>query len=130
MEFAMASALIVGRAGLAELTDDFVRRPDVQALMPRVVVKQDEREDPALPGHAIYDEVIVEMQSGEPSCSVRVTKVRGGPELPLSREELWAKFEGCVQVGTANVKARDLFDALMSLERLAQMRNLPGLRTA
>ena len=64
MEFAMASALIAGRASPAELTDDFVRRPDVQALMKRVVVKQDEREDPAVPGHAIYDEVTLETDGG------------------------------------------------------------------
>jgi 2-methylcitrate dehydratase PrpD len=127
MEFAMASALIAGRASPAELTDEFVRRPDVQALMKRVVVKQDEREDPAVPGQAIYDEVSIETDSGPRPGSIKVTKVRGGPDLPLAREELWAKFEGCVQVGTAKVKARDLFDALMSLERLAQVRNLPGL---
>jgi 2-methylcitrate dehydratase PrpD len=130
MEFAMASALIAGRAGPAELTDAFVRRPDVQALMKRVVVKQDEREDPAAPGHAIYDEVTLETDGGSPSGSIQVTKVRGGPDLPLSREELWAKFEGCVQAGSTRVPARDLFDALMSLERLPQVRNLPGPGTA
>ena len=130
MEFAMASALIAGRASPAELTDEFVRRPDVQALMKRVVVKQDEREDPAVPGHAIYDEVTLETDGGTRPGSVQVTKVRGGPDLPLDREELWAKFEGCVQVGSTRVPARDLFDALMSLERLPQVRNLPGLGTA
>jgi 2-methylcitrate dehydratase PrpD len=127
MEFAMASALIAGRAGPAELTDGFVRRPEVQALIKRVVVKQDEREDPAVPGHAIYDEVTIESDSG--ARSMKVTRVRGGPELPLSREELWTKFEGCVQAGSTRVPAKDLFDALMSLERLPQVRNLPGLRT-
>jgi len=56
--------------------------------------------------------------------------VRGGAGQPLSREELWAKFEGCVQVGTANVPAKELFDALLSLERLPQAGNLPGLKSA
>ena len=130
MEFAMASALIAGRAGLAELSDGFVRRADVQALMQRVVVKVDEREDPAAPGYAIYDEVTLETDGGARPLSARVTQVRGSPELPLSREELWTKFEGCVQVGTADVPAKDLFDALMSLERLAQARDLPGLGNA
>ena len=130
MEFAMASALIAGRAGLAELSDGFVRRADVQALMQRVVVKVDEREDPAAPGYAIYDEVTLETGGGARPLSARVTQVRGSPELPLSREELWTKFEGCVQVGTADVPAKDLFDALMSLERLAQARDLPGLGNA
>ena len=127
MEFAMASALIAGRAGLAELTDDFVRRPDVQALMKRVVVTPDDREDPAAPGYAIYDQVTVETSEGRRLDSGHVTKVRGGPDLPLRRDELWAKFEGCVQVGTARVPARSLFDSLMSLDRLPHVRELPGL---
>ena len=129
MEFAMASALIAGRAGLAELRDEFVRRVDVQALMQRVAVTQDERDDPAMPGYAYYDEVTLETEGGR-RLEKRVAKVRGGAELPLSREELWAKFEGCVQVGTAPVPARALFDALMSLERLPQARDLPGLAPA
>src|SRR5512145_955930 len=39
MQFAMASALVAGRAGLAELTDAFVQRPDIQGLMARVRVE-------------------------------------------------------------------------------------------
>ncbi|MDP1910422.1 MAG: MmgE/PrpD family protein, partial [Hyphomicrobium sp.] len=130
MEFAMTSALIAGRASPAELNDAFVRRPEVQALMRRVEVKVDEREDPAAPGLAIYDEVAVEADGARLARSIKVTKVRGGPDLPLAREELWAKFEGCVQAGNAKLNARGLFDALMSLERLPQVRNLPGLGNA
>jgi len=126
MEFAMASALIAGRAGLAELSDAFVRRPEVQALMQRVVVEPDDRMDP-LTGYAIYDEVTLETEDGT-RPTVRIVKVRGGPDLPLSREELWAKFEDCLQVGVARVPARDLFDALMSLDRQPQARDLPGLK--
>ena len=129
MEFAMASALIAGRAGLGELTDEFVRRPDVQALMQRVVVKPDDRMDTAT-GYAIYDEVTLEAEGASQPGQVQITQVRGGPDLPLAREELWAKFEDCLQVGTARVPARDLFDALMSLDRLPQARDLPGLGAA
>jgi 2-methylcitrate dehydratase PrpD len=129
MEFAMASALITGRAGLTELTNEFVRRPDVQALMQRVVVTPDDRMDQAT-GYAIYDEVTLEAEGAPHSGSVQITQVRGGPDLPLAREELWAKFEDCLQAGTARVPARDLFDALMSLERLPQVRDLPGLGAA
>lgn len=129
MEFAMASALIAGRAGLAELTDEFVRRPDVQELMQRVVVKPDDRMDQAT-GYAIYDEVTLEAEGAPHPGQVQIAKVRGGPDLPLARDELWAKFEDCLQVGTTRVPARDLFDALMSLDRLPQVRDLPGLGAA
>jgi 2-methylcitrate dehydratase PrpD len=129
MEFAMASALIAGRAGLGELSDAFVRRPEVQAMMQRVAVEPDDRMDP-LTGYAIYDEVTLETEGGTTPRTIRVAKVRGGADLPLSREELWAKFEDCLHVGKSRAPARDLFDALMSLERQPQARDLPGLAVA
>ncbi len=33
VEFALAAAILAGRVGLRELTDEFVRRPDVQELL-------------------------------------------------------------------------------------------------
>jgi 2-methylcitrate dehydratase PrpD len=130
MEFAMACALLARRAGLAELSDDFVRRPDVQALMKRVVVKADEREDPAVPGWAIYDQVTVETSKGHRLDSAHITKVRGGPEYPVRPDELWAKFESCIEAGRADVPTKKLFDSLMSLNRLPHIRQLPGLAVA
>ena len=129
MEFAMACALIAGRPGLTELTDEFVQRPDVQALMKRVVVTPNDHldPDPARPGWAIYDQVTIETSEGRHLDSGHITKVRGGPELPLSRDELWEKFDDCVQMGAARIPARKLFDLLMSLDRLPQVRELPGL---
>ena len=130
MEFAMASVLIAKRAGLAELQDDFVRRPEIQALMPRVVIERDERVDPAAPSKAIYDLVSVETADGRHMESARITQVRGGPEQPLTRDELWAKFEGCLQVGQSRLPARKLFDALMALDELPHVNRLPGLGAA
>ena len=52
MEFAMACALTTGRAGPAELRDDLVTSAQVQALMKRVSVRTDDREDPEMPGRA------------------------------------------------------------------------------
>lgn len=127
MEFAMASALVARRAGLAELTNDFVRSPDVQALMKRVTVEPDDRVDPDKPNRAPYDLVVVETADRRRFESAKVKHVRGGPELPLKREELWSKFEGCLQVSPRPFPARSLFDALMSLEEVPQVNRIPGL---
>src|SRR5262249_49968613 len=64
MQFAMASALVAGRVGLAELTDSFVQRRDVQALMMKVTVEPDDREDPKRPGAAPYDLVGIDTLDG------------------------------------------------------------------
>ena len=127
MEFAMASALVAKRAGLAELTDDFVLSPDVQALMKRVTVEPDDRVDPDKPGKSPYDLVIVETVDKRRLESAKVNNIRGGAELPLKREELWTKFEGCLQTNPRSFAARHLFDALMALDEVKHVNDLPGL---
>jgi 2-methylcitrate dehydratase PrpD len=124
MEFAMAAALLTRRAGLSELTDDFVNRDDVQALLARVIVEPDDREDPSAPGYAPVDVVMIETQDGR-CMEKHVNTVRGGPDLPLTPEELWAKFEDCASAGGASASARALFDAFMSLEHLPHAARLP-----
>jgi 2-methylcitrate dehydratase PrpD len=127
MEFAMASALIAKRASLAELTDEFVLNPEVQALMKRVTVEPDDRVDPDKPGKAPYDLVIVETTDNRRLESAKVKYIRGGPELPLKREELWTKFEACLQTNPRAFPARDLFEALMSLDKVTHVNQVPGL---
>jgi 2-methylcitrate dehydratase PrpD len=130
MQFAMASSIVAGRVGLAELTDDFVRRPDVQALLPKVTVVPDDRVDPARPGSAPYDLVVIETGDGRRLESARIVEERGSPELPLSRDELWAKFKDCIAVGNPKLDARTVFDALMSLEHQPSAAALASLRKA
>jgi 2-methylcitrate dehydratase PrpD len=127
MEFAMASCVIAQRAGLTELVDDFVQRQDIQDLMQKVSVEADETEHPDLPGYSPFDQITVKMKNGEVIKSREVVAVRGGPDLPLSREHLWTKFEDCARVGKTEFSALSLFDALMSLETVAKVSDLPGL---
>lgn len=130
MQFAMASAVVAGRAGLAELTDGFVQRGDIQTLMPRVRIEVDERQDPARTGHSPYDQVVIETVRGKRLESAKVTDERGSANLPLSAEELWTKFEGCVAVGNPQLNARAVFDCLMSIERQPGIGALACLRKA
>lgn len=129
MEFAMASCVVAKRAGLTELTDEFVLRKDIQELMPKVITIADDTEHPDLPGYSPFDLIEITLKNGKRLISREVVAVRGGPDLPLSREELWAKFEDCARVGKVNFAARELFDALMSIENTSQVNLIPGLRT-
>jgi 2-methylcitrate dehydratase PrpD len=130
MQFAMASAIAAGRVGLGELTDAFVQRPDIQALMPKVEVVPDDRVDPHRLGASPYDLVAIETTDGRRLESARVSLERGSPELPLSSEELWTKFEACFAVGNPRLEARAIFDALMSLERQPGVAAFTSLRKA
>lgn len=128
MQFAMATSVVARRAGLAELTDDFVQRRDVQELLPRVVVAPDERE--TADGHAPFDQITVETTDGRTIVTREITDIRGGAKSPLKSDELWAKFEDCCKVGNPKLGARPVFDALMSIEKQSGVAALSGVRRA
>jgi 2-methylcitrate dehydratase PrpD len=130
MQFAMASSIVANRVGLRELTDEFVRRSDIQALLPKVVVAPDDRVDPKRTGNAPYDQVVIETADGRRLESARVTDERGSPQLPLSREELWTKFKECFAVGNPKLDAEATFEALMTVERGQGVGALAGMRQA
>lgn len=123
MEFAMACALVAGRVGLAEATDEFVTRNDVQDLMRRITIVPDKREDPFMLGYAPHDSVSIEMTSGVSLESGPIASVRGDPEIPLTRDELWRKFSDCVNAGEMNDQPK-LFEALNSLEGISRASDL------
>jgi 2-methylcitrate dehydratase PrpD len=126
MQFAMASCLAARRVGLMELTDDFVRRADIQRVMPKVTVEPDDREDPKRPGDAPYDLVTIETRDGRLLESAQVNRERGSPSKPLSERALWAKFSSCVAIGKPTIEARKLFEALMTIDRQPGVTALRG----
>jgi 2-methylcitrate dehydratase PrpD len=130
MQFAMASSIVAGRVGLGELTDGFVQRKDVQALLPKVAVEPDDRPDPERSGAAPYDLVVIETNGGRRLESARIVHERGSPQLPLSAEELWTKFDACFAAGNPKLPARQIFDALMSIERQPGTAAFNNLRRA
>ncbi|GGE50237.1 hypothetical protein GCM10007276_29120 [Agaricicola taiwanensis] len=119
MEFAMASAVIANRVGLTELTDGFVRRPDVQALMERVEIRLGTEYDPRNPNAAPFDQVRIQLRTGEELEGPAVHRARGHAEAPLSDDDLYEKFEVCLEAAGVRPEASALFDRLMSIETIS-----------
>lgn len=126
IEFALAAPIIAGRVGLAELADDFVLRPDVQALMQKVRVVPDDRDNIDRPGYAIHDRVIVARRKASKLDSGPIAHVRGDHDSPLSIDDLWSKFEDCIRVADAGLNARALFDQMVNLAQVMNIRDLGG----
>jgi 2-methylcitrate dehydratase PrpD len=126
MQFAMAAALVARNVGLRELTDDFVRRPDVQAIFPRVslegtnVTKEGSNFAPA-------DAVEITTTAGETFKSGPVEFAKGSHELPLSREELWTKFTDCLGAQFPDATKSRAFENLMMFDRLNGAGDLASL---
>jgi len=124
MEFAMATALTVGRAGLGELSDGFVRRPDVQTAMGKVSIATTDTVAADDPVFAEFDRVAVKLADGREILSPEMRFARGHWALPLSAEELWTKFRDCTATTLQENGAHALFDGLQALERQKNLREL------
>jgi 2-methylcitrate dehydratase PrpD len=124
MEFAMAAALIAGRVGLSELTDEFVSRPEVGATVAKVrCTTTDEIMEGDQP-FAPADQVSIVLASGKVLEHAPVVHAKGSWQKPLTREELKDKFLECATRVFSPTHAAALFDQLWSLERIESIRDL------
>jgi 2-methylcitrate dehydratase PrpD len=90
LPYLIATMLVRGRAGLAEFRDAAVRDPDVLRVAARVTYELDPTID--YPRRFVGD-VRVRLASGEELVEHQ-DHSRGGPEHPVTRAELEAKFRG------------------------------------
>lgn len=118
MEFAMASSLIAHRVSLAELTDGFVRRKDVQDMMRRVERDLTEETNAENPGASPWEQVRIELTSGQVLESPKVTRARGHAERPLTEQQLHDKFADCVSTGKSLIPAETLFGRLQAMQAI------------
>jgi 2-methylcitrate dehydratase PrpD len=117
MNFAMASSVVARNVGLGELTDDFVRKPEVQALMDQVIFETTPETMAGL-SFAPFDAVAIRTRSGETLESGQVERAKGSHQKPLSEQELWTKFADCMGRQVSAPAASRAFERLMSLEHL------------
>jgi 2-methylcitrate dehydratase PrpD len=117
MQFAMAAALVARNVGLRELTDDFVRRPEVQAIFPRVFLEGTSATKEGS-NFAPADAVEITTTAGEIFNSGPVEFAKGSHERPLSRDELWTKFTDCLGAQFPDAKKSRAFENLMMFDRL------------
>jgi aconitate decarboxylase len=138
-EFAAACAVVAGRVGLAELTDDFVRTNAIQALLPKVKVTTVDDSDPDEPLFAKSDIARVTLAddsvlsgdiarvtladdsvlSGEP-----VSHALGHARNPIGIDELKAKFSDCLGQSPGPHDGERLFSKLADLDRIARVADL------
>jgi 2-methylcitrate dehydratase PrpD len=118
LEFAVASALVARRVGLAELTDAFVNRPEVREQFGKVVIHTTDRSCDLEPAFAFTDTVKLRTTTGrELVQEVRFPK--GNALAPLTLEELREKFVDCA--AGAPLDGAKLFDRLCALESQPSM---------
>ncbi len=119
IEFAMASGIIARRVGLRELTDEFVQRADIQALMRKVEIVTTTEYDAEMPGAAPFDQVVVELTDGRTVAGEPVRRATGHASRPLSEAQLYDKFADCLDVGGSDIPAEVLFKRLSAIQSIS-----------
>lgn len=94
-EYALACALARGRLGLAELRDEAVAAPDLQALLQRVQVQRDAAQDAEEPLFSPADRLRVTLHDGRVLETEPVRRALGHATRPIDDDALRAKFDDC-----------------------------------
>jgi 2-methylcitrate dehydratase PrpD len=119
MEFVMASGIVAKRVGLRELTDEFVQRPDIQALIRKVEIVTTSEYDPETPGAAPQDQVKVELTNGSTIIGEPVKRATGHASRPLTEAQIYEKFADCLDAGASDIPADVLYKRLSAIQTLS-----------
>ncbi|MCW1427540.1 MmgE/PrpD family protein [Novosphingobium sp. JCM 18896] len=119
----VAAALTDRAVGFAQLSDDYVRRPEIAALYTLTETELVDDECPEQPGLARFDRVVIETRDGGRLDSGPIRYPRGHARLPLSDADLDAKFLDCARHGGL-AEAAGLLERLRGLETLADLSEL------
>jgi 2-methylcitrate dehydratase PrpD len=126
MPFLLAAIVISRKAGFQEFTPRFVCSSEVQALMQRIRMEF----DPAIEAKG-YDKmrsrVEVILTNGQKLVREADERYRGGPENPLSDDELVEKFADCTQSILERATREAVIEAVFGLEKLTDVRHLIDL---
>ena len=126
MEFCMAVLLLYGKAGLIEFTDEVVNRPEVQQMIARVKFGVDPVAEAA--GYNKMTTILrVHLKDGR-VVGGRADFAKGSPAIPISFDEVTAKFLDCAAFAKwPAMKAKQVVDLTRNLEGLQDVRKLTAL---
>jgi 2-methylcitrate dehydratase PrpD len=122
--YAVATALVRGRFGLAELEEPALRDAQVLALADKV----DYEADPNSGFPKWYSgEVVIRLRDGR-ELAQREQINRGAADRPLANEEIIAKFMENAQLAVSPARAAEMRDAILSMDgRAVRARELEAV---
>jgi len=123
MPFLLAAIAISRKAGVNEFTKEFVRSAQVRELMRRIRMEFDP-EIEAKGYDKMRSRVEITLKSGEKLIRDADERYRGGPDNPLSDEELKDKFIDCTQSILTPDTQEAVSGAIFGLDQLADVHRL------
>ena len=127
--YTVATAILTGKVGLQDFTETAIKDPRRIAWAKNVRVSIDPTlHEPSTNVVNLESRVIIKGQGKNYSCGASISK--GHPECPMSAEEIFTKFENCLQFGRndfSSQKARQAFDTMKNVEAVEDVSCLPAL---
>jgi 2-methylcitrate dehydratase PrpD len=129
MEFCMAAALLYGKVGLGEFTDEVVNRPAVQEMIRRIHFGVNPVAEAA--GYDKMTTLIdIHLKDGR-TVSGRADFAKGSPSNPMSFDEVAAKFMDCAAFAKwPRDRANQIVALMQNIEDVKDVRSLTALLTA
>nr|MEA2798031.1 hypothetical protein [Phenylobacterium sp.] len=118
--FALATILVHGRSAVECFDLDAVRNPRVQALVAKIDVREEPAYTKAYPGQQICD-VVIHLRDGR-AVSGRCEVMKGEPANPHRAEDVEKKYFNLMSPVWGADRARKLYDTILALEEVADMR--------
>ena len=118
--FGVASLIYHGGAGLQNYADEAIANPKIQRLAQRVSIEEDPAYTSRFPEEQICD-VRVQFRNGF-EAKATVYYMKGENENPHSIEELKSKFFDLAHEPWGKTRAADIFEGLMTLEEIADVK--------
>jgi 2-methylcitrate dehydratase PrpD len=122
MPYLLARAIIDKKVGLDIFTDAAVRDPNILKLAERIEMRLDTSLKADGPGGRPC-RVTVRLKNGE-SYSCEKQHAKGSPEVPMTQDELRAKFTECARLTLDRDAAERARESIESLESLNDIRPL------
>ncbi len=123
MPFLLAAITISRKAGVHEFTKEFVNAPPTQELMRRIRTEFDP-EIEAKGWDKIRSRVEVLLNNGQKVIKEAYEKYRGGPDNPLTDEDLQNKFTDCTERLLDKEARENVFHIINRLENLKDIGEL------
>jgi 2-methylcitrate dehydratase PrpD len=124
-QYGIAAAVLLGKLGVPELADEVVKRPEMQAFLPKVTLIPIDEVDERDPVFSPYETVTITLRNGEVLESGPITSIPGHASEPLTTEQLWGKFRECTTATHDEAGARELFDVLQKIDSVASVAEVP-----
>ena len=125
MPYLVARALIDGKVSLHAFTEEAVREPHILKFAERVQMNLDNNLKKTDPGGRPC-RVTVRLKNGQ-TLVREAQHAKGGPELPMTEDELRGKFSECAREALSESATKQALEMIEGLETLADVRSLTNI---